>query len=70
MMNRLRCKDLEARFPGVLKGILAAAPQEDRAIQRRGERSLNCVSAFSSMQELPGPGLALGRKVAGRWCGS
>src|SRR5271163_1371018 len=39
LMNRLRRKDLEARFPGVLKSILAGARQEDRAIQRRvGQR--------------------------------
>ena len=36
IMNRLRRKDLEARFPGVLKSILAATRQEDRVIQRRG----------------------------------
>jgi DNA-binding transcriptional ArsR family regulator len=36
IMNRLRRKDLEARFPGVLKSILAATCQEDRVIQRRG----------------------------------
>ena len=34
LMNRLRRKDLEARFPGVLKSILAGARQEDPAIQR------------------------------------
>ena len=28
-------KDLEARFPGVLKSILAATRQEDRVMQRR-----------------------------------
>jgi DNA-binding transcriptional ArsR family regulator len=36
LMNRLRRKDLEARFPGVLKSILAATREEDRVIQRRG----------------------------------
>jgi DNA-binding transcriptional ArsR family regulator len=36
IMNRLRRKDLEARFPGVLQSILAATRQEDRVIQRRG----------------------------------
>ena len=36
IMNRLRRKDLEARFPGVLKSVLAATRQEDRVIQRRG----------------------------------
>jgi DNA-binding transcriptional ArsR family regulator len=36
IMNRLRRKDLEARFPGVLKSILAATRQEDRVIQHRG----------------------------------
>ena len=30
LMNRLRRKDLEARFPGVLKSILAGARQEHR----------------------------------------
>jgi DNA-binding transcriptional ArsR family regulator len=34
LMNRLRRTDLEARFPGVLKSILAGARQGDRAIQR------------------------------------
>ena len=32
LMNRLRRKDLDARFPGVLKSILAGARQEDRVI--------------------------------------
>ena len=36
IMNRLRRKDLEARFPGVLKSVLAARRQEDRVLQRRG----------------------------------
>jgi len=36
IMNRLRRKDLEARFPGLLKSILAATRQEDRVIERRG----------------------------------
>jgi DNA-binding transcriptional ArsR family regulator len=31
IMNRLRRKDLEARFPGVLKSILAVTRQNDRA---------------------------------------
>jgi DNA-binding transcriptional ArsR family regulator len=36
LMNRLRRQDLEARFPGVLKSILAGARQAKRATQRHG----------------------------------
>ena len=41
LMNRLRRTDLEARFPGVLKSILAGARQGDRAIQRNVGAQMN-----------------------------
>jgi DNA-binding transcriptional ArsR family regulator len=36
LMNRLQRKDLDARFPGLLKSILAGARQKGRAIQGHG----------------------------------